>query len=118
GSALLLAALVMLAIGLLAGFLSPLAGLCIRRFTLVGTMRALYALALLSMTAKFIVQYRLSRESGIGRQRMAECKGRSPVALALGGWPAFVLALRRKRLLLCLALAALMTCFNTIQANF
>ena len=104
--------------GLLAGFLSPLAGLCMDRFTFVPTMRALYALALTLMTVKFAVQYRLSRESGMGRQRMRECKGQSLFALAFGGWGAFLSALRQKRMLLCVLLSVLMTCFNTIQANF
>ncbi len=105
-------------IGLLAGLLSPLVGLCFDRFTLVPTMRALYALSVALMTTKFLLQYRLTRESGVGRRRIEECKGRSVFSLALGGWPAFAAALNRKRLRLCVLLMVLFTCFNTIQANF
>ncbi len=105
-------------IGLLAGLLSPLVGMCFDRFTLVPTMRALYALAMALMTAKFLLQYRLSRESGVGRQRMRECERQSPFGLALGGWPAFVAALKQRRTLLCVLFMVLMTCFNTVQANF
>ena len=105
-------------IGLLAGFLSPLAGLFMERFTLVSTMRVLLALSAVLMTAKFIIQYRLSSESSIGRQRMAACRKKSVFALSPGGWPAFVRALRGRRMLLCLLLAVLMTCFNTVQSNF
>lgn len=105
-------------IGLLGGLLSPLVGLCFDRFTLVPTMRVLYALAVVLMTAKFILQYRLTRESSVGRRRIEECRGRSVFALALGGWPAFAAALRQKRLRLCVLFVVLLTCFNTVQANF
>jgi len=104
--------------GLLAGFLSPLAGLLIDRYGLNPVMRALYVLAMAMMTAKFILQYRLSRESGIGRRRVAQCRGRSLAALAFGGWPAFTSALKRRRTMLCVVFGVLVTCFNTIQANF
>jgi MFS family permease len=104
--------------GLVAGFLTPLAGLCMDRFTLVPTMRALYALAMALMAVKFLVQYRLSRESGVGVERMRSCKGQSLFALAFGRWPAFLAALRQKRMRLCVLLMVLMTCFNTVQANF
>ncbi len=104
--------------GLVAGFLSPLAGLCIDRFTLVPTMRALYALSMVLMTVKFILHYRLSRESGMGVRRMEACRGRSLLALTFGGWHGFVAALGQRRTRLCVVLMVLMTCFNTIQASF
>ena len=105
-------------IGLLAGFLSPLVGLCIGRFALVPVMRGLYFASMGLMTVKFLLQYRLARESGMGKQRMRECRGSSLLALAFGGWPAFVAAMQRRRTLLCVVLMILMTCFQTIQANF
>ena len=104
--------------GLLAGFLSPLYGLFIKQNELIPAMRGLYVLAMVWMTLKFLIQYRLSRESSIGKQRKQECKGRSLFALSFGAWPAFKEALKQKRLLLCLLLMVLMTCFNTVQANF
>jgi len=104
--------------GLLAGFLSPLYGLCIERFALVPAMRVLYTVAMVLMTIKFIVQYRMTRESSIGKQRIEQCKGHSLFALSFGGWHAFKAALTQKRMLLCLLLMVLMTCFNTVQANF
>ncbi len=104
--------------GIAAGFLSPLVGLCIDRFTLVPTMRALYALSMVLMTAKFILHYRLSRESGVGVRRMKACRGRSLYALTFGGWHGFVAALGQKRMRLCVLLMVLITCFNTVQASF
>ncbi len=105
-------------VAVVAGFLAPIAGLCIDRFTLVPTMRALYAAAMVLISAKFVVQFCLSRESAIGRRRMQECRKQPILRLALGGWPAFWAALRQRRMLLCLMLMVLTTCFNTIQANF
>ncbi len=104
--------------GLLAGFLSPLYGLFVERNELVPAMRGLYGLAMVLMTLKFSIQYRLSFESSMGEQRIQECKGRSILALSFGAWPAFKEALKQKHLLLCLLLMVLMTCFNTVQANF
>jgi MFS family permease len=77
-------------IGLLAGFVAPVAGIFMARFSLVPTIRVLYALALLSMTVKFLVQFRLTRESAVGRRRIEETRGRSPFALAFGGFSALV----------------------------
>ncbi len=104
--------------GLAAGLLSPVAGIFIARFTLPPTMRALYALALLLMTVKFVVQYRASGESTIGRARIAECRGRPLFALAFGGFGALVSALGTKRLLLCAALALLLNCDDAVRASF
>lgn len=105
-------------IGILAGFLSPLVGLVIGRFTLVPAMRVLYVAAMILMTAKFIALYRLSRERPIGLNRKAECRGQSLTRLALIGWPAFRAALNERRLRLCVILMILTTCYNTIQSNF
>jgi MFS family permease len=105
-------------IGILAGFLSPLVGLMIGRFTLVSAMRAMYAAAMILMTAKFFALYRLSQERPIGYHRVEECVGQPLIRLAFSGWPAFRAALHVKRMRLLVILMVLMTCFGTIQANF
>ena len=104
--------------GLLAGFISPLVGLCIDRFTLVPTMRIIYLISLVLMTVKFVLQYRLANESEIGKQRIEECKNSSLFALTFGGWGVFVNALRHTGLLLYVILMTLITCFNITQATF
>lgn len=104
--------------GLLAGFLSPVIGLCIDRFTLVPTVRVLYLFAMVMMTIKFLLQYRMAQESDIGKRRREECKERSLFSLTFGGWRIFVSALRRTHLLLYVVLMTLMTCFNIVQATF
>jgi len=56
--------------GLLVAFFTPLAGLLIRSFTLVPTMRGLYLFAALMFTVKCILTYRLTRETEQGKIRM------------------------------------------------
>lgn len=58
--------------GIVAGVFTPVAGLLIERFTLVPTMRAIYAFAFLSMTAKFIVLNVYADETRQGKLRMEE----------------------------------------------
>ncbi len=104
--------------GLLAGFISPVVGLCIGRFTLVPTMRVIYLAALILMTIKFVLQYRMAQESEIGLRRREECRGHSLFSLTFGGWSVFISALRHTKLLLYVILMTLMTCFNIVQATF
>jgi MFS family permease len=104
--------------GLLAGFISPIIGLCIDRFMLVPTMRIIYLLAMILMTIKFLLQYRMAQESEIGKRRSEECKGCSLFSLTFGGWRVFVSALRQTQLWLYVVLMVLMTCFNIVQATF
>jgi MFS family permease len=104
--------------GLLAGFISPVIGLCIDRFTLVPTMRIIYLLAMILMTIKFLLQYRMAKESNIGKRRMEESKDSSLFSLTFGGWSVFVSALHQTQLWLYVVLMVLMTCFNIVQATF
>ena len=104
--------------GMLAGLLLPIAGLCIDRFTLAPAMRVLYALSLILMSVKFLLQYRLSHESTIGKRRMEENRGRLIVTLTLSGWRVYLKVLLQKRVLLCVIWMTLMNSFNTIQLTF
>ncbi|MDF2942850.1 MAG: putative major facilitator superfamily transporter [Herbinix sp.] len=105
-------------IGLFAGFVSPIIGLFIDRFTLVPTIRVLYLFAMVMMTIKFLLHYRMLEESNIGRQRIEECKRSSLFSLTFGGWNVFTAAIRQSRIMLYVVLMTLMTCFNIIQATF
>jgi MFS family permease len=104
--------------GLLAGFISPIVGLCIDQFTLVPTMRVIYLVALVLMTIKFVIQFRLTQESEIGLRRREECRGHSLFSLTFGGWSVFISALCHTKLLLYVIFMTLMTCVNIIQATF
>jgi MFS family permease len=63
--------------GLLVAFFAPLAGLLIRSFTLVPTMRGLYLFASLMFTVKCITTYRLTKETEQGKIRMHATKHQS-----------------------------------------
>ena len=52
--------------GIVAGFVTPLAGLLIERFELIPMMRAIYLFAFVSMTAKFIILNVVPRRAGLG----------------------------------------------------
>lgn len=104
--------------GFLSGFVSPIAGLFIDRFTLVPTMRVLYALSFVLMTAKFIILFIFSKETSVGKQRMEECKDIPLFKIAFGGFRVFLQMLRTPITLYALLLMLLTTCFNTVQNTF
>jgi MFS family permease len=60
--------------GLVAAFFAPIAGLLIGIFSLVPTMRGLYLLALIMMTAKFILTNLYTTETKVGLTRIGETK--------------------------------------------
>jgi MFS family permease len=62
---------------ILVGFVAPLAGLLISRFTLVPTMRGLYIFASVMFTLKAIVTYQLTEETRQGKIRMEQMRGQS-----------------------------------------
>lgn len=104
--------------GLIAGFISPLTGLFIDKFTLVPTMRIIYIISMMLMTAKFILQYLMASESEEGKRCIREYKDKSLLSMAFGGWGRNIAEFRQPRLLLCVVLGALLTCYNNIQAAF
>jgi DHA1 family tetracycline resistance protein-like MFS transporter len=61
--------------GLLAAFVSPLAGLLVERFSLIPTVRGLYLFAFVMMTAKALVMNGMVTETRQGVVRMQETKG-------------------------------------------
>ncbi|WDL98564.1 MFS transporter [Alicyclobacillus sp. ALC3] len=104
--------------GLVAGFVSPVAGIFIDKFTLVPTMRAIYIFAMVLMTMRFVLQYYMSYESSTGKRRIKECAGQSVLTLTFHGWSVFVSELRKPRLFLCVMLMAVLTSFSTVQSTF
>jgi MFS family permease len=105
-------------IGMLAGFISPVIGLMIDRYTLLPTMRVLYLSAMILMTVKFLLQYCMARESGIGKRRREECRSKSLASLTFGGWNILISSLRRTKLSSYILLMILTTCFGIVQAAF
>lgn len=104
--------------GLIAGFISPITGIFIDRFTLVPTMRAIYIFSMVMMTIRFVLQYYMSFESSTGKRRIKECAGQTVLALTFSGWSVFVSEIRKPRLFLCVILMALLSSFSTVQTTF
>ena len=69
--------------GLVAAFVSPITGLLIGKFSLVPTMRGLYLLSFVMMTAKFIVMNFMVKETRQGEVRMRETRDQ-PLFAVLG----------------------------------
>ena len=67
--------------GLLVAFFAPLAGLLIRSYTLVPTMRGLYLFAAIMFAVKCITTYRLTKETEQGKIRMHETRHQSAFAV-------------------------------------
>ncbi len=67
--------------GLISAFFAPVAGVLIGVFSLVPTMRALFLVAFVLMTIKFIILYRFSTETQRGLIRMKESVNQSLFAL-------------------------------------
>ncbi len=80
--------------GLLAAFVSPLTGLLIAQFSLVPTMRALYLLAFVMMTAKFLITNAMVTETAQGVVRMQET-AHQPLFAVLREYPGVLRPLLR-----------------------
>ncbi|MBE5801427.1 MAG: MFS transporter [Clostridiales bacterium] len=97
--------------GLLAGFVAPLAYFFVQRLTIVPAVRIIYGFTFLMMTSKFIILYFLTKETSVGKRRMAETKN---VGLFTRLWDSrkvLVRMLHSRRILLTVAFIA---CYSGI----
>jgi MFS family permease len=65
----------------LVGFVAPLAGVFISAFSLVPTMRGLYAFAAVMFTLKAVVTFLMTEETGQGKVRMRETQHQSALSM-------------------------------------
>ncbi len=104
--------------GLVAAFVSPLTGLLIGRFTLVPTLRGLYLLAFVMMTAKFVATNRMVTETRQGLVRMEETR-HQPLLSVLRGSPAVLRQILRTRATMFTAgLMVIVGIGNMVQGTF
>jgi MFS family permease len=61
----------------LSGFVAPIAGLLIGKFSMVPTVRGLYVFAAVMFTIKAVITYRMTEETAQGKIRMGETRGQS-----------------------------------------
>lgn len=104
--------------GIMVGLVSPVAGLMIERWSLVPTMRGIFAFTFVSMTAKFVILYVASTETTIGVKRMAETRDRSIISL-VGEYRQIVRLVFRSHLTLVgITLMAVVTIYNAVRGSF
>lgn len=104
--------------GLIAGFVSPLAFGFVQKYGVVPTMRVLYLITFVMMTAKFVILHFCTKETQIGKRRMEECKH---VSLLSHLWNSrFILLdmLKDKRIMLTVALVASYMTMKGVQDSF
>ena len=104
--------------GVVAAFFAPLSGLFIGENGLVTTIRALYLLAFVMMSAKFILLFAFSTETAHGRIRRQETRDVPLVELFTGYRGVLGQILRNPGTMLTLALMVVMNICSTINAVF
>lgn len=102
--------------GLIAGFFAPLAFGFVQRFGLVPTMRVLYTITFVMMTAKFVILHIFCKETRIGQRRKQECRNISIFRHLWSSRKVFAEMLKNKRVMLAIGLiACYMTMRNTLD---
>lgn len=104
--------------GLLAAFFAPLAGLLIGKYSLIPTVRGLYVLAFVMMTAKFVIMNFMVTETQRGKIRMQETKGQSLLSLMSEYRGVFRQILHTPETLYTIGIMLVMAIVNTIYSNF
>jgi MFS family permease len=104
--------------GLLVAFFTPLAGLLIKSFTLVPTMRGLYLFASIMFTVKCITTYKLTRETERGKVRMHETKHQSVFKVLSGYGGVFREVLRTPQTLYTAGIMLILSICTMINGTF
>jgi len=104
--------------GLLVAFFAPLAGLLIKRFTLIPTIRGLYFFAAFMFTVKAIATYFLTQETEQGKIRMKETQGQS-IFVALTEYKAVIRGmLRTPQTLITIGVMLVLSATGLITGSF
>ena len=104
--------------GLLVAFFTPLAGLLIKSFTLVPTMRGLYLFASFMFTVKCIATYRLTGETTQGMVRMQATRHQSVFKVLSGYKGVFREILRTPQTLFTAGIMLIMSICMMINGTF
>jgi len=103
---------------LIVGFVAPLAGLLISKFSLVPTMRGLYLFAAVMFTVKAVVTYRLTEETRQGKIRLEQTRGQSLLS-ALSEYPVILRdLLHAPQMLYTVGIMLVLNISNLIVGNF
>ncbi|MCL2057115.1 MAG: MFS transporter [Oscillospiraceae bacterium] len=104
--------------GQLAVVFAPFSGLLVNRLGIVATMRIIYLFTFVSMTAKFVILYFYSTETGIGETRMKETGGMSLFAVMSGYGAILRRILSSADMRLALVVSATLSIASLIMGNF
>ena len=104
--------------GLLAAFVAPLTGLLIDRYTLVPTIRGLYVLAFVMMTAKTLIMNAMVTETRQGRVRMQETQSQPLIAVLRESADVVRQTLRAPATLFTIGLILILSISRMIQGTF
>lgn len=105
-------------LGLFSAFIAPLSKFAVDAFGLVPTMRVLYGITCISMTAKFIILYILSKETRAGLRRMQATRNRSMFSLIWECKDVFLKTVLSKRMLLTLGIVAIYSLVTTLNNTY
>ena len=104
--------------GLLVAFFAPLAGLLIKSYTLVPTMRGLYLFAAVMFAVKCTATYRLTQETEQGRIRMHETRHQSVLTVLSGYGEVFREVMRTPQTLYTAGIMLIMSICMMINGTF
>jgi MFS family permease len=104
--------------GLLAAFVSPIAGLLVGQFSLVPTVRGLYLFSFVMMTTKFVVMNAYVTETRQGQVRLDETRGQPLASLLQGYQGVFGQLLKTPRTLVTLGIMLVMSITLLINSTF
>ncbi len=103
---------------LLAGFVSPLAYLFVRKFSIVPTMRVLYGVMFFSMVAKNVILYANSYDTTVAKRRMEETKHISVLKRLWSSHDLLGRMVQNRRIILTMALMACYLIIKNVNDNF
>ncbi len=104
--------------GVIATFVAPASMWAVMHYSVIPTMRVLYFIAFLSMTAKFVILYIYSKETKVGTRRLAATKNVSIFRSLYECKDVYLGILREKRMLLTLGILAVYSLVNNVNDNY
>ncbi len=104
--------------GVIATFVAPVSMWAVARYSVVPTMRVLYFIAFISMTAKFLILFVYSKETSVGERRLAATKDVSILRSLYECKDVYLGILREKRMLLTLGILAAYSLVGSVNDSY
>lgn len=104
--------------GLLAGFVAPLTGIFVEKFSLISTMRVIYIIFGVSMAIKCWLLYVISHETTVGIRRREETKGKSLFSSLYESRFVLKRMLSSRHIMLTVALSTCFLLIKSVNDNF